>query len=115
MRTLFRKFAILIAAYALALQPVVAAMSAAPAHAATAFCSSGSGGDTPGPAGPHNHGNDECCLAMGCNAPAGGAPATLFSIASVFNVAAAPRIVAKPAPRIAFFSGWQHAARAPPV
>jgi hypothetical protein len=113
MRTFFRKFAILVAAYALALQPIVAAMSAAPAHAAAAICVSGSSGDAPAPANTHE--NDDCCLAMGCSAPAGGAPVSLCTIAPVFNAAAAPLVVAKPAPRIAFLNGWQHAARAPPV
>ncbi len=113
MRAFFRKFAILIAAYALALQPVVAAISVAHAQAGAAFCAASSGGDTPVPAGTHN--NNECCLAMGCGASASGAPGPFFSIAPVFKVAAIPFAVAKPAPRIAFSSGWLHAARAPPV
>jgi hypothetical protein len=113
MRGFFRKFAILIAAYALALQPAFAAMSAAHVQAGLAFCATGKSGGTPVPAGTHD--SDRCCLAMGCGATAGEAPVSIFSAAPLFNVAAAPLAVAKPAPRIAVFSGWLHAARAPPV
>ena len=72
MRVFLRKLLILAAAYALTLQPVVAAMSAAHARAAAELCASTQRGDEPAPANAHE--DDACCLAVGCKAPAGGAP-----------------------------------------
>jgi hypothetical protein len=113
MRTVFRKFAILVAAYALALQPAIAAMSAAHVQAGIAFCTTADGGGAPVPATPHD--SDSCCLSMGCGAAPGGVPASISIIVPVFNAAAATLAVAKPALRIAVFSARQHGARAPPV
>jgi hypothetical protein len=113
MRGLFRKFLILIAAYALALQPAFAGMSAAHAQAAVEFCAAGRGGDAPVPTGKHK--DSECCLATGCSAPAGADAVASANVVPAFNVSVAPADATQPA----FFIEWPnerpHSARAPPV
>jgi hypothetical protein len=113
MRVVLRKFLIMVAAYALALQPSFAAMSAAHLQAAAELCATGKSGDAPVPAGTHK--DNECCLALGCNASAGADTASAESAAPVFAVVSTPIATA----RSAWLAGWPnerpHSARAPPV
>lgn len=111
MRVFFRKLAILGVAYALALQPVMAAISYAHTQAHAELCATGNSGGIPGPASTHDN---DCCLAMGCTASAA-APSPVFTIVPAFNVAFAPLAAARPAPRIELAGHGLPAARAPPV
>ena len=113
MRAFLRKLLILAAAYALALQPVLAAMSAAHARAAVELCSSGQRGDVLPPANAHD--DNACCLALGCKISAGADLTPDAGVHPAFAVTdAQPPLTPTPV-STAWPNERPHSARAPPV